>query len=439
MPRQMKDSGIEWIGEIPVNWEIHPAKYAFSEIKYKNTDGLVTNALKFKSGSIIRKENFDSSDDDYVADTILNYTIVEPNTIMINGLNLNYDLKSYRVGIVREKGIITSAYLALCPDSDKILPDYANYLFKGYETKMAFHNMGAGIRLTLGFREFKTQPVLFPELDEQKRIVDFLNSQCDCIDSVIEKTKASIEEYKKLKQAIITEAVTKGVRGERPSKDSGIKWICEIPEEWKISRLKSIFDFGKGLPITKDNLEESGIPVISYGQIHAKYNTGVSLDERLFRYVNDSYLLTNPDSLVKVGDIIVADTSEDLEGCGNSAYVDETVKLFAGYHTIILKSKISRPLKFFAYMMKSDCWRSQLRCNAAGVKLFSVSKKMLGNTTYVMPSWEEQSEIVEYLDGKCSEIDSIIEKKIIIIDEIERLKKSLIYEYVTGKKEVPAS
>jgi type I restriction enzyme S subunit len=111
----MKDSGIEWIGEIPENWKVVPIKIAFSEVKTKNTDGAVTNALKFKFGEIVPKTNFDSETDDYVADTILNYTIVEPRMIMINGLNLNYDFKTLRTGLVKEKGIITSAYLALKP------------------------------------------------------------------------------------------------------------------------------------------------------------------------------------------------------------------------------------------------------------------------------------------------------------------------------------
>ena len=175
MAREMKDSGIAWIGKIPKEWSVFPALYAFSEIRTKNTDGKISNALKFYNGTIIPKANFDADSDDYVADTITNYTIVNPNTIMINGLNLNYDLKSLRVGLVKEPGVITSAYLALWPDTNKILPQYATYLFKGYETKMAFHNMGAGIRKTLGFKEFKRQPVLLPDMIEQQRIAAFLD------------------------------------------------------------------------------------------------------------------------------------------------------------------------------------------------------------------------------------------------------------------------
>lgn len=240
MARQMKDSGVEWIGEIPKDWEVRPAKAVFTEEKRKNDDGLIKVALQFKAGTIIEKKNFDADSDEYVADTILNYTIVDAGTIIINGLNLNYDLKSHRVGLVEKTGVITSAYLALIPDYSKIAPLFAKYLFNGYEAKMAFHNMGAGIRLTLGYKEFKNQPVLIPTIEEQKRIVSFLDTQCSKIDAVLAQTRSSIEEYKKLKQAVITQAVTKGVRGDRPMKDSGIEWMDTIPETWSVTKIKRV-------------------------------------------------------------------------------------------------------------------------------------------------------------------------------------------------------
>lgn len=437
--KEMKNSGIEWIGEIPENWKVVPIKIAFSEVKTKNTDGAVTNALKFKFGEIVPKTNFDSETDDYVADTILNYTIVEPRMIMINGLNLNYDFKTLRTGLVKEKGIITSAYLALKPIEEIVNAEYATYLFKGYETKMAFHNMGAGIRLTLGFKEFKNQPLLLPSLSEQEAIADFLDKQCAEIDAVIEQTKATIEEYKKLKQAIITEAVTKGIRGDRPMKDSGIEWIDSIPVEWDISRTKVLFTFGKGLPITKENLIETGVPVISYGQIHSKTNSGTALNDDLYRFVYEEYLETNASSLVHANDFIVADTSEDLDGCGNCVFVDSEMVLFAGYHTIILRSNTDDDNKYLAYLFKTDAWRSQIRSKVSGVKLFSISKKILSDTTLLLPSDEERAEIVAYLDAKCAEIDALIGKKTALLEEMEALKKSIIFEYVTGKKEVASA
>ena len=174
----MKDSGIEWIGEIPEGWEVAPIRSCFDEVRTKNTNGQEQNALQFKFGNIISKTNFNANADDYVADAITNYTVVLPDTVMINGLNLNYDFKSLRVALVKEKGVITSAYLAIFPDRKKISPQYATYLFKGYETKMAFHNMGAGIRKTLGYKEFKKSATVIAQRKEQNKISAYLDSKC---------------------------------------------------------------------------------------------------------------------------------------------------------------------------------------------------------------------------------------------------------------------
>lgn len=208
MARAMKNSGVEWLGDIPADWNVYPALYAFSEIRTKNTNGAVTNALKFYNGTIVRKTNFDAESDDYVADTITNYTVVNPDTVMINGLNLNYDLKSLRVGLVKEMGVITSAYLALWPDGSRIVPRYATYLFKGYEAKMAFHNMGAGIRKTLGFKEFRRQPVIIPPLDEQREIAAYLDEKTAVIDSLVAKKNRLVSELESLKKSLIFEYVT---------------------------------------------------------------------------------------------------------------------------------------------------------------------------------------------------------------------------------------
>lgn len=218
-------------------------------------------------------------------------------------------------------------------------------------------------------------------------------------------------------------------------KDSGVEWIEKIPEGWNAVPLKTLFDFGKGLPITKENLVEEGIPVISYGQIHAKWNSGVTIHEELKRFVNKEYLETNPSCLVKKGDFIIADTSEDREGCGNAAYVDTDDTIFAGYHTVILISKKSNvDNKYLAYLFLTDAWRSQLRKRVSGIKVFSVSRKFLSETSVLIP--DNALKMVELLDEKCSHIDKLISIKQEKIERLNQYKKSLIYEYVTGKKEV---
>lgn len=217
----------------------------------------------------------------------------------------------------------------------------------------------------------------------------------------------------------------------REMKDSGIEWIGEIPADWNVSRLKALFAFGKGLPITKDNLIDDGLPVISYGQIHSKQTSGVAVEPHLIKYVSGIYVESNPQSLVNQGDFIFADTSEDLDGCGNGVYIDRDMPLFAGYHTIIFKHKKSNNNKFLAYLFKTDAWRTQLRAKASGVKLFSISRKMLGESTVIFPSDDAQQKITDFLDKKCVQIDTALEKTRTTIEEYKKFKQAIITKAVT--------
>ena len=217
----------------------------------------------------------------------------------------------------------------------------------------------------------------------------------------------------------------------REMKDSGVQWIGSIPGSWEIKKLKHLFSFGKGLPITKEKLTKTGIPVISYGQIHGKYNSGVRIHDELIRYVPEMYLETNPESLVHEGDLILADTSEDIEGCGNCAYIDKEGQIFAGYHTVVLRSPKPKNNKYYAYLLKTDPWRSQIRSKVSGVKVFSVSRQIISDATVIVPPYEIQQRIVAFLDHKCAEIDSVIADTQRTIEEYKALKRSIITEAVT--------
>jgi type I restriction enzyme S subunit len=219
-------------------------------------------------------------------------------------------------------------------------------------------------------------------------------------------------------------------------KDSGIEWIGEIPTHWNAMRLRSKFYFGKGLPITKADLRDSGISVISYGQIHSKHNIGTTIKPELIRYVDTMYLETNASSLVNNGDFIFADTSEDLSGCGNCVYVDTDYPLFAGYHTMILRSVENTSSKYYSYLFATDAWRSQIRAQASGVKLFSITQKMLRDALLIEPSEEEKVSIVSFLDDMCSTTNTIIASNEATIEKLKEYRQSVIYEAVTGKVEI---
>lgn len=201
----LKSSGNDWIDDIPAHWDYERVEKYFHSNTTLNKNFEYTRAFKFYMGTIIPKdENFDEEE---YRDVYEKYTIVEKNDIMINGLNLNYDLKSMRVGIVPYNGIITSAYVVLRP-FEGVNAQYFNYLFKAFDYRKFFHGMGKGVRLTLSFNELRTFEIPVPPKDEQNQIVAYLDEKCDKIDAVIENIGTLIERLKELKRSLINEVVT---------------------------------------------------------------------------------------------------------------------------------------------------------------------------------------------------------------------------------------
>jgi len=260
--------------------------------------------------------------------------------------------------------------------------------------------------------------IKLPRIEMQQKIADFLDVKIKNIDCKLDLLQKKKEYYVTLRKAIIDEAVN------------------EEGKYWKKIRMKDVFYFTKGLSITKEDLVEKGISVISYGQIHSKKNKGVTIDDSLIRYVPETYLEIGQNALTDQYDFIFADTSEDLEGCGNNVYVDRSGTLFAGYHTIILRNKKYQENKFLAYLFLSDKWRTQIRKSVCGVKVFSITQSDLSPAEIVLPPQEEQNKIVEYLDKKTSAIDSIVEKITEEIDSLKTYRRALINEAVTGKLKI---
>lgn len=429
--RKMKDSNIQWIGQIPNSWEIRKVKQCFYISKEQAHDDNPTVLSLARSNVKVRDI---STNEGQMAASYENYNPVQPGDLLLNPMDL-YSGANCNVSEI--SGVISPAYVNLRKKT-QLNPNFFDYYFKVQYWAMAMFAHGKGVsfdnRWTMNADAILNYYLPYPSYDAQNKIVKHINQKCAEIDRLIEIENEQIEKLKEYKQAVITEAVTKGLDKSAPLKDSGVEWIGEIPQDWRVLPLKSLFSFGKGLPITKENLIEEGIPVISYGQIHAKWNSGVTLHNELKRYVSDAYLETNPECLVNEGDFIFADTSEDREGCGNAAFVDSQELIFAGYHTIVLRANNSTYSKYLAYLFLTDNWRQQIRTRVSGVKLFSISKKILCDTSVLLPS--DFDKIIDYLNKKCTGIDSLIEIKKKKIDELNEYKKSLIYEYVTGKKEV---
>lgn len=431
--KKYKDSGIPWIGEIPKDWEVVRLKTIFYEYNKKSLFGS-EELLSLSQYTGIRLKSDTSIAKSYEAENYEGYRIVKSGQFVMNIMlawNGSYALSEY-------DGMISPAY---CVYDFRIdcHRKYYHYLLKIEGYQIAFKTMSRGIidsRLRLYPEQFYTFSTLTPPISNQRAIADFLDVKCAEVDELIALQGKMIDELKVYKQSVITEAVTKGLNPDAPLKDSGIEWIGHIPKHWKIVPFKTTYRLTKGLTITKADLVENGVPVISYGQIHSKLNTGTNISDSLIRYVPESLVTDNNNSLVCKGDIIFADTSEDLEGCGNCVYIDRKMVLFAGYHTIIAKNTFGLSSRYIAYLFKTDCWRYQLRTSVNGVKLFSISQKILANTSVILPSEIEQQQIADYLDTKCAEIDEMTNIKQQKIEQLKEYKKSIIYEYVTGKKQV---
>lgn len=215
-------------------------------------------------------------------------------------------------------------------------------------------------------------------------------------------------------------------------KSTASDWIAEIPTSWEIRALRGLASFGKGLAITKEDLTEDGVRVISYGQIHSKLNLGVHTAEELYRRVSKAAASLSPNSKLEFGDLVFADTSENEEGLGNAAYIDCGEEAWAGYDAIICRIVSDRlTSKYFAYLVSSDCWRQQLRARAMGVKVFHVTQSQLKRTSVLVPPIDEQLAITRLLDEKTKLMNACIKTLEEQIGLLERYRKSLIHEAVT--------
>ncbi|MBQ0146071.1 MAG: restriction endonuclease subunit S [Lachnospiraceae bacterium] len=443
--RKMKKTSVDWIGEIPESWGLKTIKQLMIERNEKNKGLEVNTILSLSAKDGVTIYDGENHSGNKPREDLSDYKIVRENDVVVNSMNI----LSGSVGLSKYTGVVSPVYYVYYPRFDGNIK-FFHYIFQSFEFQRSLRGLGNGIliketesgglntiRMRIPSKKLGMQEFPICSRDEQNRIVEFLDANAQKVDVLIANQEAQIEKLKAYKQSLITEVVTKGLDPNVPMKESGIEWIEKIPEIWSAVPLKTLFDFGKGLPITKENLVEEGIPVISYGQIHAKWNSGVTIHEELKRFVGKEYLETNPSCLVKKGDFIIADTSEDREGCGNAAYVDIDDTIFAGYHTVILVSKKPNvDNKYLAYLFLTDAWRSQLRKRVSGIKVFSISRKLLSETSVLVP--DNASKMVELLDKKCSQIDRLISIKQQKIEKLNLYKKSLIYEYVTGKKEVPA-
>ena len=426
--REMKDSGIAWIGAMPWAWKMNTIAQIFLQVKCKNTGLQEKNLLSLSYGKVKRK-SIDTVEG-LVPESFDGFNIIEKDDIVLRLTDLQNDHTSLRVGLAEERGIITSAYLTIRNRSN-FCPKYLYYYLHSFDIAKGFYGMGAGVRQGLNWDGVKWLKILAPSVPEQERIAAFLDAECAEIDAVLEKPRASIDEYKKLKQAVITQAVTKGIRGDRPMKDSGIEWIGEIANEFAVYKFKYLLK-----------------TPMQYGANEA----GITFDKTLPRYIRITDItsdgLLNQDNrlciedtvakpyILQDGDLLFARSGGTVgksflykQSYGNAA--------FAGYLIrAVVNRTIAVPEYVYYYTNSSiyDTWKNSIFIQST---IQNIGADRYSNMPIIVPNnIEEQRSIVEYLNERCVGIDALIRKKQQYLTEIENYKKSLIYEYVTGKKEV---
>lgn len=417
MARKMKDSGVEWIGQIPFNWDIDKIGQIYSERKEKVSDrdyAPLSVTMKGILPQLSTAAKSDAHDD---------------RKLLCEGdfaINSRSDRRG-SCGISPCDGSVSLINIILRP-KEKMNPNYYNWLFHTSMFADEFYKWGHGIvddLWTTNWSDMKNIVIPSPSLDEQQRIADYLDAKVAKIDETITKTRSTIEEYKALKQSIITQAVTKGVRGDRPMRNSGIEWIGEIPEEWKECRFYSILSVVESL-----------------------------VDPTLPEYKN--LLHVGPGNIEKMTGKLLECITAEAEGLTSGKYVfDENCIVYGKINPQLGKVCIpgfkglcsadayafrvisNDNIRYIYYQLLSLNFYNYSVPRSFRMGMPKINREELSQYKFLIPSNSEQMEIVDYLDRKCASIDNIISKKEQLISELESYKKSLIYEYVTGKKEVP--
>jgi type I restriction enzyme S subunit len=420
--RKMKDSGIEWIGEIPEGWEVGQIGQLYSERRTKVSDKdypPLSVTMKGILPQLSTAAKTDAHDD---------RKLVCKGDFAINSRS---DRRG-SCGISEQDGSISLINTVLQPRGE-MNPGYYNWLFHTSMFADEFYKWGHGIvddLWTTGWSDMKKIGVPVPSKCEQKQLAEHLNFECSNIDTILSKTRSSIEEYKKLKQAVITQAVTKGVRGEREMKDSGNPWFGQIPTDWKLSRVGLHFSIILGKMLCNAPLNDTYTlePYYCAADVHFD---GVADGERKKMWFSpiekDLYR-------VSVGDLLVV---EGGAGAGGSAIVEnQDSYTYIQNSIMIVRSKGNTDSRYLRYLLEFLVKQGYIDivCNKATIPHFTKDK--LSCVPFCLCPTGEQKEIADYLDAKCAEIDRLIAKKEQLVKELEGYKKSLIYEVVTGKREV---
>ena len=420
-----KNSGVEWLGQIPSHWEILKTKYVHKSIKFLNTNRICDNVLSLTLRGVVNN-NIDNPEG-LVPKDYATYQIFEKNDLVFKLIDLE-NISTSRVGIVHEKGIMSSAYIRL-KIGKRSIPKFAYYYYYSLYINNVYNSIGCGVRSTLNPTDLLNIKFPLPPKDEQEKIASYLDEKIAKIDASISGKEKFIELLKEQKQIIINDAVTKGLNKNAKFKNSGVEWLGQIPSHWEVIRLGSLGIFSKGNGISRNELVADGIPAILYGDIYTKYN---------YQAIEIKNFISTETSLkaVKISenDILLTGSGETKDDIGKCV-VFKGKEAFAGGDIIIFKQDKNNST-FLAYSLNSSYSIMQKTIMAKGEIIVHIYSSMLKELLLPLPPKDEQEKIVEYIENKISKIDKLINLEQECIKSLKEYKASLIDSVVTGKVKV---
>lgn len=434
MAEQMKPSGIDWIGDIPKSWKVKPIAYMTKSRSGGTPDR--NNLLYWENGTIpwmssgeVNKVNIYDTDEKITTLAVHHSSakIISKNAVMVA---LNGQGKTKGMSAILR--IDSACNQSLCAFSCNAGILYYEYLFWCFQTMYTYLRQMSGddVRDGLAASYVKKQKIPVPKYEEQQAIADFLDKECAQIDSIAADLEKQIELLQQYKKSLITEAVTKGLDKSVPMKDSGVEWLGKIPAHWDVKRFKDecskIGDIDHYMPDSADE----GIPYIMTGDFIG--------DENNIDFVNckrisrEDYIRLSKKMKPMYGDILLARYAT----IGTVRIVDIHEEFLVSYACAIIRIKESSYSKYIYYYLKSDTYFEEISQYIKTNTQANVGIDSIGRAKVPVPPIEEQGEISEFLDKKCHEINLVLRDKQKQLLTIQQHKKSLIYEYVTGKKRV---
>ena len=421
-----KDSGVEWLGEVPEHWKEKPFFSLVGERCESNAGMKQENLLSLSYGRIVNKDI--NSLDGLLPASFETYQVVHPGDIVFRLTDLQNDKRSLRSAIVRETGILTSAYLAgVCRG---IFPEFASFLFRAYDSIKVFYSMGGGLRQSMKYSDMKWLPIFLPEWQEQTQIARFLDHETARIDALIEEQQRLIELLKEKRQAVISHAVTKGLDPTVPMKDSGVEWLGEVPAHWRAVRLRhclvDALTYGANEPSDEANLE------------HPRYIriTDLNDDGTLSA---ETYKSLPPEKaepyMLEEGDVLFARSGATV---GKSFLYSREYgpACYAGY---LIRARVNKRALIPMYLWM--CTQSRQYEQFIGesniqATIQNVSAEKYGNMWIALPEIEEQEKILAELEIQLSQFKSLMETSVGALVLLQERRSALISAAVTGKIDV---